>query len=230
MSKSEVRVIGCPIAPKPIPEHLSSEIRKNLREALRELPLRVCGPKIRLGARCNINIHGWQELTPEQVAKAQQIIDQTLLPFSSTAKQLGFWPADTVELFFRSLPDCNPPSPATLRDTIRQTLARQNREVFGCLWLDAQGTILANDLLFAGTISQVTVYPRELARVAILRNAAACLMFHNHLTTDPEPTDEDRALTTRLTAFLRDIDVTVLDHVIVARDHSMTSFAESGLL
>ena len=84
--------------------------------------------------------------------------------------------------------------------------------------------------LFRGTLSQTSVYPREVARLALERAAAAVVLAHNHPSGAREPSAADVALTAALKESLALIDVQVLDHFIVAGHHEPTSLAERGLV
>jgi len=102
-------------------------------------------------------------------------------------------------------------------------------EVFGVLFLDAQHRLLAYDEMFRGTITQTSVYPREVVKAAITHNAVAVILTHNHPSGSTEPSRADTALTSTLKSALALIDVRVLDHVIVSGGQSL-SMAERGLV
>jgi DNA repair protein RadC len=120
-------------------------------------------------------------------------------------------------------------SPGKVRDYLRLTLASREREVFVALFLDAQNRLLADDELFSGTLTQTSVYPREVVKQALKRNAAAVIFAHNHPSGIAEPSRADELLTASLRQALALVDVRVLDHLIVA-GASTVSFAERGLL
>ncbi|KAF4516551.1 hypothetical protein B566_EDAN003298 [Ephemera danica] len=121
-------------------------------------------------------------------------------------------------------------SPGKVRDWLRLTLATRPNEVFMALWLDAQNRLLKAEELFAGTLTQTSVYPREVVRKAILHNAAAVILAHNHPSGVIEPSHADELLTRALKDALALVDVKVLDHFIVAGNAPPLSFAERGLL
>lgn len=102
-------------------------------------------------------------------------------------------------------------------------------EVFGVLFLDAQHRLLAYDEMFRGTITQTSVYPREVVKAAIAHNAVAVILTHNHPSGAVNPSRADEALTQTLKAALALIDVRVLDHIIVSGGQSL-SMAERGLM
>jgi DNA repair protein RadC len=95
--------------------------------------------------------------------------------------------------------------------------------------LDAQNRVLAVDEMFRGTLTQTSVYPREVVKVALRTNAAAVIFAHNHPSGVAEPSRADEALTQSLKQALSLVDVKVLDHFIVAGTSTL-SFAERGLI
>ena len=120
-------------------------------------------------------------------------------------------------------------SPRAVRDYLRLTLARRDHEVFVVVLLDAQHRVIASEELFRGTLTQTSVYPREVVKCALKLNAAAVIFAHNHPSGVAEPSHADEILTRSLKAALGLVDVQVLDHFIVAGTRTM-SFAERGLL
>ncbi|MFJ1252425.1 DNA repair protein RadC [Cupriavidus sp. CuC1] len=120
-------------------------------------------------------------------------------------------------------------SPTAVRDYLRLSLAGLGHEVFLCLFLDARNRLLASEELFRGTLTQTSVYPREVARKALTHNAAAVIVAHNHPSGNTTPSAADLAMTRALTRSLALIDVQVLDHFIVAGSN-IHSFAEHGQL
>lgn len=120
-------------------------------------------------------------------------------------------------------------SPQKVRDYLRLTLAHLPHEVFVALFLDAQNRLIAQDELFRGTLTQTSVYPREIVKQALRHNAGAVIFAHNHPSGMAEPSRADELLTRTLKSALELVDVRVLDHIVVAGSTSM-SFAERGLL
>ena len=120
-------------------------------------------------------------------------------------------------------------SPQAVRDYLRLNLATRDREVFVALYLDAQNRVLKIQELFAGTLTQTSVFPRDVVRHALLNNAAAVIFAHNHPSGLAEPSRADELLTHALKQALALVDVKVLDHFIVGAGGAM-SFAERGLL
>ena len=121
-------------------------------------------------------------------------------------------------------------SPGKVRDWLRLKLASRPHEVFMALWLDAQNRLIRADELFTGTLTQTSVYPREVVKAALAHNAAAVILAHNHPSGVAEPSTADEALTRNLKAALAMVDVKLLDHFIVAGHTTPLSFAERGLL
>jgi DNA repair protein RadC len=120
-------------------------------------------------------------------------------------------------------------SPRAVRDYLRLTLAGREQEVFAVLLLDAQHRVIACEELFQGTLTQTSVYPREVVKCALKHNAAAVIFAHNHPSGIAEPSHADEILTRSLKSALALVDIQVLDHFIVAGARTM-SFAERGLL
>jgi DNA repair protein RadC len=120
-------------------------------------------------------------------------------------------------------------SPAAVRDYLRLTLAGRPHEVFMALFLDAQHRLLTAEELFRGTLTQTSVYPREVVKRALALNAGAVIFAHNHPSGVAEPSRSDELLTAALKQALALVEVRVLDHVIVAGG-ATASFAERGLL
>ncbi len=118
-------------------------------------------------------------------------------------------------------------SPDVVRDYLRLRLGRREREVFVVLSLSAQNRVLAMDELFEGTLTETRVYAREVVRLALLRNAAALIIAHNHPSGASEASQADRMLTRQLQQALALVEIRLLDHVLVA-GHQAVSFAEQG--
>ena len=120
-------------------------------------------------------------------------------------------------------------SPAAVRDYLRLTLASLPHEVFVAVFLTAQNRVIAVDEMFRGTLTQTSVYPREIVKRALAHNAASVILAHNHPSGEASPSSADRSLTRTLADALALVDVRVLDHFIVAPGASL-SFAEQGML
>ena len=120
--------------------------------------------------------------------------------------------------------------PATIRDYLRLIAAGLPHEVFMVLLLDAQNRLIDCVEMFRGTLTQTSVYPREVVKLVLERNAAAVVFAHNHPSGVAEPSSADEALTRSLKSALALVDVRVFDHFIVAGTTTPVSFAERGLL
>ena len=120
-------------------------------------------------------------------------------------------------------------SPGAVRDYLRLAIAEREHEVFVCLWLDAQHRVIACEELFRGTLTQTSVYPREIVKAGLRANAAAVIFAHNHPSGAAQPSQADELLTRNLKEALALVDIKVLDHFIVAGKQTL-SFTERGLL
>ena len=120
-------------------------------------------------------------------------------------------------------------SPQAVKDYLCLSLGALQHEVFVVLFLDARNRLLAAEQMFAGTLTQTSVYPREVVKRALARNAAGVILAHNHPSGAMEASAADRMLTRSLKEALALVDVQVLDHIIVAGRRA-ASFAEQGLI
>lgn len=120
-------------------------------------------------------------------------------------------------------------SPRAVREYLQLLLRARQQEVFVAIFVDAQHRVIASEELFHGTLTQTSVYPREVVKRALHHNAAALIFAHNHPSGVAEPSESDRLLTDALKNSLQLVDVRVLDHFIVAGAGCL-SFAEKGML
>jgi len=120
-------------------------------------------------------------------------------------------------------------SPASVRDYLRMSLAGRDYEVFMVLFLDAQNGVIESEEMFRGTLTQTSVYPREVVKRSLFNNAAAVIFAHNHPSGVAEPSHADEVLTQALKQALALVDVKVLDHFVIA-GAGLMSFAERGLI
>lgn len=120
-------------------------------------------------------------------------------------------------------------SPGAVRDYLRLAIGQLEHEVFVCLWLDAQHRTILVEESFRGTLTQTSVYPREIVKAGLRANAAAVIFAHNHPSGAAQPSRADELLTRNLQDALAMVDIKVLDHFIVAGKQAI-SFAERGLL
>jgi DNA repair protein RadC len=121
-------------------------------------------------------------------------------------------------------------SPQAVRDWLRLSLGSLQHEVFIALWLDSQNRLIASEELFNGTLTQTSVYPREVVKRALAHNAGAVILAHNHPSGLAEPSRADEVLTSSLKQALALVDVKLLDHFIVTANANPLSFAERGLI
>ncbi len=119
-------------------------------------------------------------------------------------------------------------TPQAVRDYLKQTLSRLPHEVFVAVFLTAQNRVIAVEEIFRGTLTQTSVYPREIVKRALAHNAGAVIFAHNHPSGTPDASLADKNLTHTLAAALALVDIRVMDHVIVAPGASV-SFVEQGI-
>jgi DNA repair protein RadC len=118
-------------------------------------------------------------------------------------------------------------NPAELLDYLNHVVRDRTREVFLGIFLDAKNRVLATEILAAGTLTQSAVYPREVVRRALDKNAAALIFCHNHPSGEPEPSPQDMTITRRLVDACQLMGISVHDHIIIA-DKGHYSFADQG--
>lgn len=110
---------------------------------------------------------------------------------------------------------------------LQPLLQELEHEVFGVILMDQQHRIIRYEPLFRGTINQAQVYPREIVKLALSVNAAAVILFHNHPSGKPTPSESDKLITQTIKQALSLVDVRVIDHVIVGKE-GFVSLAERG--
>jgi DNA repair protein RadC len=120
-------------------------------------------------------------------------------------------------------------TPDAVKHYLQLQLSARKHEVFAVLFLDVQNRLIALEELFRGTLTQTSVYPREVVLRALHHQAAAVVLSHNHPSGTVQPSRADEMLTQTLKTTLALIDVRVLDHVIVAPGEAL-SMAERGLM
>ena len=120
-------------------------------------------------------------------------------------------------------------APGKVKDCLCLHLGERQHEVFAVIFLDAQNRLVALEEMFRGTLTQTSVYPREVVKRALELRAAAVILAHNHPSGAAEPSRADEYLTQTLKSALALVDVRVLDHLVVAQAE-VVSFAERGLL
>ncbi len=129
----------------------------------------------------------------------------------------------------RVKPGASLSSPQDVKDFLRLEIGHLEHEVFGVVFVDSQHRLIEMQQMFRGTVSQTSVYPREVVKEALKLNAAAVLLFHCHPSGLAEPSRADEYLTQTLKSALSLVDVRVLDHLIVGHT-TVTSMAERGLI
>lgn len=118
-------------------------------------------------------------------------------------------------------------SPQMVQQYLQLLLANRTYESFVVLFMDVKNRLIAAEELFRGTLTQTSVYPREVVKTALAHNAASIILAHNHPSGTAEPSAADRVLTQALKRALDLVDIRILDHFIVAGRH-VYSFAEHG--
>lgn len=119
--------------------------------------------------------------------------------------------------------------PGAVKDYLTLKYADLPHEVFGVLWLDAQNRVRSEEVLFRGTLTQTSIYPREVVKQGLLRNAKSALVFHNHPSGLAEPSRADAVLTQVLKNALQLVDIQLLDHIVVSAGGAV-SLSQRGLL
>jgi len=112
---------------------------------------------------------------------------------------------------------------------LRHRIRDKNRECFLALFLNARNRVLATEVLFEGTLTASSVYPREVIQAALNHKAAALIFSHNHPSGDTKPSQDDIALTRRLVFAGKVMGMTVHDHLIIG-DNEHFSFADQGYI
>ncbi|MDN5347386.1 MAG: repair protein RadC [Clostridia bacterium] len=120
-------------------------------------------------------------------------------------------------------------SPGDAARLAKEFLAGADREYFIVLCLDTKNRVNAINTVSVGTLNSSLVHPREVFKAAILANAAAVVVAHNHPSGDPEPSREDVEVTRRLVEAGKIMGIEVLDHIVIG-DENYTSFKQRGLI
>lgn len=120
-------------------------------------------------------------------------------------------------------------SPTLAQNYLRLKIGAEAQEHFGVLFLDTQHQVISFEVLHIGTVNSSSVYPRDITRRALILNASACIISHNHPSGVPEPSNADRAITVKIKEALAVFSISLLDHVVVTPIDCL-SFAQRGLL
>jgi DNA repair protein RadC len=189
---------------------------------------------LRTGSRSNSSVDLARALIAEKGSLSKVLVGGAALSGIALAPEQEARLAAVVELARRALRETLArgsalSSPQAVRDYLRLKIQTREHEVFVGVFLDAQNRVLAVEEMFRGTLTQTSVFPREIVKRALFHNAAAIIFAHNHPSGVAEPSRADEALTQTLKHTLALVDVKVLDHFVVGGDSAM-SFAERGLL
>jgi len=138
---------------------------------------------------------------------------------------------EAINLLGNSLKTFGPAIDGTKRakEFLTLQMAGLEHEVFGVMFLNTQSQLIEFEILFTGTINQAAVYPREVAKRALLHNATSVILAHNHPSGSNKASESDKRITEALRNGLGLLDIRVLDHIIVARKETF-SFADNGLM
>ncbi len=184
---------------------------KNAVDLARDL-LRHFGGLTRLFNAAQAEFNAFPGMGPAKYAQLQAVLEMSRRALGEAMRQ-----GDALN------------SPRAVRDYLRLLLGGRGHEVFMALFLDAQNRVLVAEELFRGTLTQTSVYPREIVIRALHHNAAGVILAHNHPSGVAEPSQADRWLTDQLKTALGLVDVKVIDHFIVAGSEGF-SFCERGWL
>lgn len=122
-------------------------------------------------------------------------------------------------------------SSATASELLHRYLADVDREHFVAVLLDRKNQVIGLHTVSIGSLTASIVHPREVFKIAILANSAAVIFGHNHPSGDPQPSQEDRALTARLVEAGKLLGIDVIDHTVIGDGTSRYfSFADAGIL
>lgn len=166
-----------------------------------------------LSGLLNASAHNLAPVKGLGPAKRAEVLAVMELAKRATAQQLR-----TREVFS---------SPEAVKHYLQLHLGHRPHEIFAVLFLDSQHRLIAMEEMFRGSLSQTSVYPREVALRALHHHASGVILTHNHPSGSVQPSAADKALTRNLQSALALLDVRVLDHVIVAQGASL-SMAEEG--
>ena len=114
-------------------------------------------------------------------------------------------------------------------DHLATLLAGRTRETFIVCFLNRRNALLSTEILFEGTLTQAVIFPREIVKYALLKNAAAIICGHNHPSGEVKPSADDKAITRKIKQACQLVDIQLLDHLIIAGG-KFFSFADKGLL
>ena len=117
---------------------------------------------------------------------------------------------------------------AQVADHLQAMLAGRTRETVVAIFLNAQNAFIGSEICFEGTVTQAVIFPREIVKVALLKNAAAIIIGHNHPSGQTNPSTDDQVITKKIKRACELVDIPLLDHVIIGDGHF--SFADQNIL
>lgn len=117
----------------------------------------------------------------------------------------------------------------SVKDYLVLNIAEKEHEVFGIMYLDSRHRLISDEIIFRGSINSAAIYPREVVKESLKKNAASIIVYHNHPSGQPEPSAADISITNRLATGLDIVEIRLLDHLIVGGDQ-VISFADKGLI
>lgn len=160
-------------------------------------------------------------------------VQMTLFPEENITTKQACIPVYRVSLVReRQLPsyECRMRSSAAASAVLKDYLADTDREHFVILMLDQKNQVIGMNTVSVGSLTASVVHPREVFKAAILSNCASLILGHNHPSGDPQPSREDRAITSRLVEAGKLLGIAILDHIITGDGTKYFSFADEGLL
>ena len=114
-------------------------------------------------------------------------------------------------------------------DHLASYLADRDRETFVVLFLNGRNALISTEIVFEGTLTQAVIFPREIVKYALLKNAAGLICGHNHPSGAVQPSGDDQRITRKIKGACEAVGVQLLDHLIIASGEYF-SFADGGLL
>jgi DNA repair protein RadC len=186
-------------------------------------PRRDCKPIAKAALKRFGSLRGVLEAEPEELQKIRGIGPNNVFGLKIAQAVARRYLAERVvgQDFIRSSED--------VLQYLTHNLSGRNREVFMVIYLNGRNQVLGMEELFAGTLTASAVYPREVVKKALAKNAAALVFVHNHPSGSLHPSRDDLEITRRLKEAAATIDVAVHDHIIIA-GNEYYSFADHGVL